>query len=268
MIVEGKKIAEEIREAVRGEVAQLRKPLVLGFVRSGSDMVAQQYVAMKTRTAQKIGIQVIEIPLADDAQTADAVAAVASLVPRVSGIIVQLPLARHIDTTAVLASVPSAKDVDGTNGKTDQQILPPVIASIKEILEREHVSVAGKRAVVVGSGRLVGAPAAAWLKREGADVVVCKRDASDLAAYTKDAEIIVLGAGKANIVTPMMVKRGVVILDAGTTESEGEVRGDADPACADVASVFTPVPGGIGPLSVAMIFKNLLTLAKENASGR
>ncbi len=268
MIIDGKKIAEEIREAVRGEVARLEKPLALGFVRSGSDMVAQQYVAMKTRTAQKIGIEVIEIPLADGAQTGDAVAAVASLVPRVDGIIVQLPLARHIDTPAVLSSVPSEKDVDCTNGKDDHIILPPVIASIKEVLEREHVSAAGKRAVVVGTGRLVGTPAAAWLRSEGADVVVCARDTADLSAHTKDADIIVLGAGKANILTPDMVEQGVVILDAGTTESEGEVRGDSDPACAEIASVFTPVPGGIGPISVAMIFKNLLALAKENASGR
>ena len=266
MIIDGKKIAAEVREQVRQEVALLEAPLVLGFVRSGSDMVAQQYVAMKTRTAQKIGIEVIEIPLADETQTSDAVAAVAGLVPRVHGIIVQLPLARHIDTTAVLASVPSEKDVDCTNGKDDHTILPPVIASIKEVLEREQVKVTGKRAVVVGSGRLVGAPAAAWLRSEGADIVVCGRDTANLTPYTKDAEIIVLGAGKANILTPTMIKQGVVILDAGTTESEGEVRGDADPGCAQLASVFTPVPGGIGPISVAMIFKNLLALAKENAS--
>lgn len=266
--MDGKKIAEEIREQVREEVAHLGKPLVLGFVRSGSDMVAQQYVAMKTRTAQKIGIEVIEIPLADDAQTSDAVAAVTGLVSRVDGIIVQLPLAQPIDTSLVLASVPSEKDVDCTNGKDDHIILPPVTASIREVLERAQVQVMGKRTVVVGAGRLVGAPAAVWLKSEGADVVVCKRDASDLAAHTKDADIIVLGAGKANILTPAMIKEGVVILDAGTTESEGEVRGDADPACAEAASVFTPVPGGIGPISVAMIFKNLLALAKENASGR
>ena len=139
-------------------------------------------------------------------------------------------------------------------------MLAPVTGAIKEILERLHVSLKDKKIVVVGNGRLVGAPTSAWLTSMGAEVAVLTREDAHIEAYTKDADIIVLGAGKANIVLPDMVKEGVIILDAGTSEAEGEVLGDASLLCAPKAAFFTPVPGGIGPIAVAMIFKNLFSL--------
>jgi methylenetetrahydrofolate dehydrogenase (NADP+)/methenyltetrahydrofolate cyclohydrolase len=136
-----------------------------------------------------------------------------------------------------------------------------VAEAISEILVRVNFSAAGKKAVVVGAGRLVGAPAIELLKDIGAHVSVITHTEGSLDEL-KDADIVVLGAGEPGLVKPEMLKEGVVLIDAGTSESAGKLAGDASPECAEVASVFTPVPGGIGPIAVAMIFKNLFTLAK------
>lgn len=137
----------------------------------------------------------------------------------------------------------------------------PVAEALREVLLRAGVEPRGKRAVVVGAGRLVGGPAAELLRELGADVsVVTEHDGSlhDL----KNADIAVLGAGNPGMVTPEMLKEGVVLIDAGTSEQGGKVQGDASPECEQRASVFTPVPGGVGPIAVAMIFKNLFQLAR------
>lgn len=266
MIVDGRVIAKAIREQLRAQL-QKSKPLVLGFVRSGGDLVAKKYVSMKSKTARDIGITVVEIALEDDATTEDAISAVTRLSQEADGVLVQMPLSKKIDSARVIASIPTRKDVDAMNG-SENIVLAPVPAAIREIFERTGVSVAGKRITVVGAGKLVGQPTARWLIKEGAIVSVVTRESGDIKEHVKDADIIILGAGKAGILTPDMVKKGVVIIDAGTTESEGEVRGDAAPECAEVASVFTPVPGGVGPVSVAMIFKNLMTLARSGQSAK
>ncbi len=261
MNIDGRAIAKEIREQLRRDIVASGRKLTLGFVRSGDDLVAEKFVAMKSRTAGEIGIQVIEIPLSTDATTEDAVAAVRDLSGRTDGIIVQMPLAKHIDSAKVVASIPTHKDVDVMNG-SENVILAPVTGAIREIFKRYDILVAGKSAAVVGAGKLVGQPTAHWLEKEGAIVTVSTRESGDIVENTKNADIVILGAGKAGILTPDMIKENAVVIDAGTTESEGEVLGDADPMCAEKASVFTPVPGGVGPIAVAMIFKNLFELAK------
>jgi methylenetetrahydrofolate dehydrogenase (NADP+)/methenyltetrahydrofolate cyclohydrolase len=246
---------------------QMSRPLTLGFVRSGTDLVAKKYVNMKSKTAREIGVNVIEIALEDGATTEDAMHAVAELSQKADGILVQMPLSKRIDAARVIASIPTEKDVDVMNGSKNI-ILAPVPAAIREIFERMGVVVAGKHVAVIGAGKLVGQPTAEWLQKEGAVVSISTRESTHVADTTKNADIIVLGAGKVGILTPDMVKEGVVIIDAGTTEAEGEVRGDADPTCAEKASIFTPVPGGVGPVSVAMIFKNLATLATSGQSAK
>jgi methylenetetrahydrofolate dehydrogenase (NADP+)/methenyltetrahydrofolate cyclohydrolase len=136
-----------------------------------------------------------------------------------------------------------------------------VAGAVAEVLERHHVDVTGKKTVVVGAGKLVGKPVASMLAEMGAEVSVVTSTEGSLEEL-KTADIVVLGAGSPGFVKPDMLKEGVVLIDAGTSESNGKLAGDADPSCAEVASVFTPVPGGIGPLAVAMIFKNLLALTQ------
>jgi methylenetetrahydrofolate dehydrogenase (NADP+)/methenyltetrahydrofolate cyclohydrolase len=170
-----------------------------------------------------------------------------------------------LDVDAVLANVLPDKDVDDINPATaglDKRVNAPVVEAIREIFVRNGITVEGKKACVVGEGRLVGHPAAMWLESEGAKVTVITYDKGSYETL-KDADIIVCGAGVPGIIKPEMIKEGAVLIDAGTSEAEGRISGDADPSCADKCSVFTPVPGGVGPIAVAMIFKNLFTLAKK-----
>ena len=265
MIIDGTTLAKDIKDQLALELALLPRPPILGFVRSGDDLVAKKFVGMKARTAAELGISVVEVLLPEDADTEAAVAAVRDVASKTDGVIVQMPLAPNIDADRILQSVPIEKDVDAMGERSGTVVLTPVVGAIAHILNtyKGESFVKGKKAVVVGQGKLVGAPAAAWLKAQGAEVSVVTRGSGDLTEQLQEADIVVLGAGVPSMVTPDMLKPGVVLLDAGTSEEGGALKGDADPACAEVASLFTPVPGGIGPVAVAMIFKNLRTLASK-----
>ncbi len=258
MIVNGKEIANDIVEALLKERGILPGVIQLGVVMAQGDVATASFVRIKERVAGRLGVEVVREILPEDATTNDAIAAVNKMVQETQGVIVQLPLPDAIDTDTVLRALPSSHDVDAV-GPGRQVVLPPVAEAISEIFTRENISAQNKKAVVVGAGRLVGAPAARLLRDMGAEVTVVTQTEGSLSEL-KDADIVVLGAGKSGMVKPNMLKEGVVLIDAGTSEQSGRVMGDADPACAEVASIFTPVPGGVGPIAVAMIFKNLLSL--------
>lgn len=252
MIVRGKEIAESVYARLP------KRPCTLGIIVGEKNPVIDSFVKIKERAAQRLGVTLVREELQEGTNTPEAVAAVLSLSEKVDGIIVQLPLPNQIDVESVLAAIPGEKDVDGIS--LSPGVRPPVAEAVKEILEHEKCDVRGKAAVVVGSGRLVGKPSARLLEELGASVTVLER--GDSLDALKDADIVVLGAGEQGIVQPEHLKVGVVLIDAGTSEMGGKVKGDADPACADVASILTPVPGGVGPIAVAMIFKNLFDLTK------
>lgn len=260
MIINGTTLAKDIKNQLRSELATWPHPPTLGFVRSGDDLVAKKFVGMKAKTAAELGIPIVEFALPKDADTEAAIAAVREVAVKTDGVIVQMPLGPAIDAVKVLESLPIEKDVDAMGARSGTLVLTPVVGAIAHILDvyKGQSFVQGKKVVVVGQGKLVGAPAAAWFKTQGAEVSILARG-DDLGLLTF-ADIVVLGAGVPGMVTPEMLKPGVVLLDAGTSEAGGTLKGDADPSCADVASLYTPVPGGIGPVAVAMIFKNLLAL--------
>ena len=263
MIIDGKGIAEKIYAELAEERARIARPVMLGILVGTNDSVIESFVRIKLRVAARLGVEIVREEIGDGAVTAEAVAALARLADRVDGIIVQLPLPAQIDIDTLLVAIPPEKDVDGISGAP--RVRPPVAGAVAEILRCERIDVPGKHAVVVGSGRLVGRPCASLLKELGAQVIVVnKGDALD---PLKDADIAILGAGEPAFVKPEMLKKGVILIDAGTSEAGGKVIGDADPACALKASVFTPVPGGVGPIAVAMIFKNLFSLI-EKAGGK
>lgn len=248
MIIDGKKIAEEILHQLETERKSFGA-LSLGVVMEGGDAATESFVKIKTRVATRLGVEVRRYAPQDmDRATSEC-----------TGLIVQLPLP---DADRLLAAIPADKDVDGLS--LHPLVLPPVAAAIGEIFDRTSVSVSGKKAVVVGAGRLVGIPAAALLRDLGAEVSVVTKTHGSLEDL-KGADVIITGVGEPGLIEPSLLKEGVVLIDAGTSEQGGKLAGDATAACAEVASVFTPVPGGVGPIAVAMIFKNLFTLAKKNS---
>jgi 5,10-methylene-tetrahydrofolate dehydrogenase/methenyl tetrahydrofolate cyclohydrolase len=267
MLIDGRAIAREITESLAREVLKLSQKLSLTVFVLSSDAATQQFIRIKKRIGESVGAGVHIVELPETTTTNELVVHVQEAVVTSNGIIVQLPLPEHVDFKKIQDILPASHDVDclGTEARTrfengDMTLLPPVVGACKEILERADIDVADKNAVVVGKGILVGGPMSVWLSHWGCSVASV--DSNDtLQEFTKKADIIILGAGAPHILTPDMITEGVVILDAGTSESGGKVVGDADPACETKAALFTPVPGGIGPLAVMMIFKNLYRLA-------
>lgn len=257
MIVDGRQIAEEIyaRLKERGALFGAR----LGIVCMEPDAVIESFVRIKSRSAQRLGVELVREDVAGPSGTAGIIAAIGRLVPATQGVIVQLPLPSSVDLVGVLAALPGTHDVDGIG--PEARVMPPVARAVREILARTGIEPRGRNAVVVGAGRLVGAPVARMLSESGAEVaVLTKGDALDALS---SADIIVSGAGEPGLIRPGMIREGAVLIDAGTSEQGGRVRGDADPACAEKCAVFTPVPGGVGPVAVAEIFENLEELARR-----
>jgi methylenetetrahydrofolate dehydrogenase (NADP+)/methenyltetrahydrofolate cyclohydrolase len=202
----------------------------------------------------------IRADLPEDATTENAIDAIRALAKETDGVIVQLPLCSGIDVNAALSAIADDKDVDAMSTATGEHLVEaPVARAVVEILSRAGIDAAGKHAIVVGAGRLVGAPSAAILKKAGAKVSIVTLEQGSLEEL-KDADIVICGAGNPGFIKPEHLKDGVALIDAGTSEVGGKVVGDADPACAAKCAVFTPVPGGVGPIAVAMIFKNLFDL--------
>lgn len=265
MIVDGRAIAQDVLK----EAAALGRSLVVRAVVVSPSPATESYLKVKSARAADAGMRLDVVELPDGATTEEVIAAVQA--PGADSVIVQLPLPEALDQEAVLGAIPVGADPDVLSPEAyerfvadaDSALLPPVVDAIKEIFDRHHVDPAGKRALVIGNGRLVGQPAFEWLRRQGADVVVVTR-ASEAALPTllPEMDIVVSGAGSPGLILPGHLKEGVVLVDAGTSESGGQIRGDADPACADKASLFTPVPGGVGPLAVACLFRNAAKLAR------
>ena len=268
MLVDGRSLASETLAHVREE---LSRPLVVRAIVVTPSPATESYLATKAARAEDAGMHLEVMRLPDTATTEDVIQAIGT--PGADSLIVQLPLPAHIDTDAALAAIPLGKDADVLSGRAyarfregeKDALVPPVAAAVALILEIHDVAVDGTHAVVVGQGRLVGEPVTAWLKQRGASVTVLTRESSDRSALA-DADLIVTGAGVAGLIRPRDIKEGCVLIDAGTSESDGSIVGDADPACALKASVFTPVPGGVGPVAVACLFRNAALLARNGES--
>lgn len=269
MIIDGKALAETLQDELRKKIQSLPKQLTLSVVSLTSSTTTRQFVEVKKYVGEKLGV-VVEVVVPEVNTTGELVAYIDDIAKTKDGIIVQLPVPDAFDLDVVLNAVPRTHDVDVLGDqardvftKGISQVLPPVVAAMREILRQNNIEPKNKKVVVVGTGRLVGGPAAVWFRHQGAHVGVVNRETENLDALTKDADIIALGAGSPGLLKPDMVSDGVVVLDAGSGEVSGRVVGDADKRVADKASLFTPTPGGIGPIAVTMIFANLITLYTE-----
>ena len=267
MIVNGKAIAEEILASVSVHVDQIAQRLVVRAIVIQPSAATESYLRIKQKRALEAGMDFELIRMENDATEADILHKIA--LPGASSIIVQLPLPPNMNTARILDSIPLSQDADVLSLQAyerfqqgvDGALLPPVVGAVKEIFERSNTLVKNKKAIVVGRGRLVGEPVALWLRQQGAEVTILTKEDGDLHQLLQ-AEIIISGAGQGSLIKPEHLTPGVVLIDAGTSESGGAIVGDADPTCAEIASVFTPVPGGVGPIAVACLFKNVLGLGK------
>ena len=261
MLVDGKAIAKEIYHDTAATVEKLPVPPIMAIITCSPNFETQKYLDLKKAKARALGIELLVTVLPADSSTEAVVAAVFKASSIASGVVVQLPLPAHIDTTVVLASIPATHDVDAFRyTQTGTGPLPPVVGAIAEIALLHSITWKGKQVVVFGSGRLVGAPATVYAQAMGAQVQVVTEETQDIKALVLTADIIILGVGKPNLLQPEMVKKEVIVFDAGASEDGGLLVGDARTDVAQKAALFTPVPGGIGPITVALLFRNLLEL--------
>lgn len=262
MLVDGRTIAAELYRELKNEVTHLDTRPHFTVFTCAPNFETKKYLDLKKRKAEEVGIAINVIEFLPDASFADMQQSILHSLMQTDGVIVQLPFPAHIDIDALLREIPGSYDMDGMHyDGTSDVILPPVVGAIRELATRHDVMFAAQKVVVVGHGRLVGRPAALWAQKQGAQVSILTKESDDIAEEVQTADILILGAGHAGLITPDMIKEGVVIFDAGASEASGELKGDADPACSEKASLMTPVPGGIGPITIAILLKNVVTLA-------
>ncbi|MGH2784187.1 MAG: bifunctional 5,10-methylenetetrahydrofolate dehydrogenase/5,10-methenyltetrahydrofolate cyclohydrolase [Actinomycetota bacterium] len=276
-ILDGKAIAAEVRADVAQHVSKLAGPPGLAAVLVGDDPASHVYVGQKRKMAAEVGIVSIDADLPASVSQAELIDRVRTLNenPMVHGILVQLPLPEHIDPILVQEAIHPRKDVDGLHPDNQgllslgrPRFIPCTPAGCVEILERSDIDLEGKRVVVIGRSNLVGRPLSMLLSLKApglnATVTTCHTGTRDVGAYTRDAEVIFVAAGRRNTLTADMVSPGVVVIDVGTNRNEeGKLVGDVDFAgVSQVAGAITPVPGGVGPMTVAMLLMNTVRAAE------
>jgi len=285
-IISGSEVAKEIRAELKQEIAELKEKhnLIPGLVTIlvGEDPASQVYVGQKEKTSHNLGIYSERYDLPADTSQEDLLALIVKLNkdPKIHGILVQLPLPKHINETEVLYTIDPKKDVDGFHPVSlgrlligEPDYLPCTPHGIQQLLIRSGVKIEGAEVVVVGRSNIVGKPIANMLlqKKEGANatVTICHTRTKDMAFHTKRADILIVAAGKAKAITADMVKEGVVVIDVGVnqigTTADGKriLSGDVDfENVKEKASLITPVPGGVGPMTITMLMMNTVRAAK------
>ncbi len=276
-VMTGRQPARLLRKSIAAAVAQLATPPSLAIVRGTCDPSAAGYAKQVARGARRVGVPVRDELVADAATTATVVTLVEHLATdeRIQGIILALPLPPSVDAACVVAALPPAKDVDRiTRGALGEVLAgrseraPGVALAVVRLLDYYDIRLAGRRVAVVGRSPSVGKPAALLMLARDATVTLCHSRTRDLAAVTSQADVLVACAGRPGLIGREHVKPGAAVVDVGTTYTDDGVRGDVDAdAVASVASAYSPVPGGVGPLTVYCLLANLLSLARE-AQGR
>ena len=275
-IIDGKQISADTLEAVALEVEQLKSKGVepcLAVIIVGDDPASRVYVNNKKRSCERVGIKSLEFALPGQTTQEELIELIDKLNadPTVNGILCQLPVPKHIDETAVLCRISPEKDVDAFHPQNvghimigDFTLLPCTPAGIMTMLHHENIEISGKNCVVIGRSNIVGKPMAMLLLKENATVTVCHSKTQNLAQITREADILVVAIGRAKFVTADMVKEGAVVIDVGMDRDEnGKLCGDVDfDSVVEKAGRITPVPGGVGPMTIATLMQNTLTAAK------
>src|SRR5690606_36948012 len=280
-IIDGKALSARVRGEVAERVRALKAQAItpgLAVVLVGEDPASQVYVRNKAAACTAAGMHSRVIPLAADTPEGELLDVIEALNadPAIHGILVQLPLPGHIDTGLVIETISAAKDVDGFHVSnagllmTGRPLFRPCTPyGVMKMLESENVSLRGAEAVIVGASSIVGKPMAMLLLAAGATVTLCNSKTRDLGAQTRRADVLVVATGKPGIVTGDMIKPGAVVIDVGINRLEsGTLVGDVDfDSAAAVASAITPVPGGVGPMTIAMLLVNTIEAAERTQRG-
>jgi methylenetetrahydrofolate dehydrogenase (NADP+)/methenyltetrahydrofolate cyclohydrolase len=276
-ILDGKSLAAQVRAEVKAKVAALTQRGTrpgLAVVLAGDDPASKVYVRNKVRACEETGIRSERHEFPADVSENDLLEKVAALNadPAVHGILVQLPLPATVDASRVLEAVAPQKDVDGFHAENmgallagAPRVVPCTPAGVMRLLEHGRVPLAGRRAVVIGRSNIVGKPLALLLLQKDATVTICHSKTPDLDVIAKQADVLVAAIGRAKLVGAAMVKPGACVIDVGVNRlADGSLAGDVDfAAVKDVAGWITPVPGGVGPMTIAMLLENCLRAATK-----
>ncbi|MEK7148935.1 MAG: bifunctional 5,10-methylenetetrahydrofolate dehydrogenase/5,10-methenyltetrahydrofolate cyclohydrolase [Patescibacteria group bacterium] len=275
ILLDGKKLAEELKDKLKKEFQKLRAPATLVFVEVGENPVSRKFIEQKKKLGEELGVSVRVRNFPDGISGSELRKKLAEIVhdDAVSGVVIQLPLPNSLlpQTQDILNAVVPKKDIDVLSARSvgdyrvgKSRIAPPVVGAIQALFEKYGIEYKKSHIVIIGAGQLVGKPIADWLLREQIPHTVLTDKSLDISSSTKNADILISGTGRAGLITGDMIQEGAVIIDAGTSEMEGRLVGDTDfPSVSEKAGFITPVPGGVGPLTVVMIYKNLLELLKN-----
>jgi methylenetetrahydrofolate dehydrogenase (NADP+)/methenyltetrahydrofolate cyclohydrolase len=275
-LIDGKALGGKVREEVAASVAELGH-VGLATVLVGDDPASHIYIDLKQKAAQQAGMEARDLKLPADTSEEELLATIAELNADddVDGLLVQLPLPDHIDETRVIEAISPVKDVDGIHpfnagclylGRPT--LVPGTPLGIMRMLEEYEIPLEGTRAVVVGRSAIVGKPMAHLLLQRNATVTICHSRTQELERHTLDADVLVAAVGRTHLVSADMVKAGATVIDVGMNrdESSRKVLGDVDPGAMERAAYMTPVPGGVGPMTIAMVLQNAVTAARLRAS--
>ena len=276
-IIDGKALAAKVREEVAAAVAEHGR-VGLATVLVGDDPASHIYIDLKQKAATQAGMDARDLKLPADTSEDALLAAIAEVNADdgVDGLLVQLPLPEHIDETRVIESIAPAKDVDGIHPVNAGRLylgrptlVPGTPLGIMRMLDEYEIPLEGARAVVVGRSAIVGKPMAHLLLQRNATVTICHSRTRDLERHTLDADVLVAAVGRLHLISADIVKTGATVIDVGMNRAEGSRRvlGDVDPGAMERAAYMTPVPGGVGPMTIAMVLQNTVTAARLRTSG-
>lgn len=268
-IIDGKAVSAAVKGQVKEETARLKEQGIvpgLAVVIVGDDPASRVYVNNKKKACELVGFHSEEYALGAETTQEELMALVEKLNKddSINGILVQLPLPKHLDDKAVIAAIDPKKDVDAFHAENvgkimigDYKFLPCTPAGVMELLASENIEIEGKSCVVIGRSNIVGKPMALLLLAQNGTVTICHSKTPDLARHTKNADILVVAVGRAKMITADMIKDGAIVVDVGMNRVDGKLCGDVDfEGCSEKAAYITPVPGGVGPMTRAMLMEN------------
>jgi methylenetetrahydrofolate dehydrogenase (NADP+) / methenyltetrahydrofolate cyclohydrolase len=271
-IIDGKALGAKVREEVAASVAELGH-VGLATVLVGDDPASHIYIDLKQKAATQAGMEARDLKLPADTSEEDLLATIAEVNADdgIDGLLVQLPLPDHIDETRVIEAIAPGKDVDGIHPVNAGRLylgrptlVPGTPLGVMRMLDEYEIQLEGAHAVVIGRSAIVGKPMAHLLLQRNATVTICHSRTQDLQRHTLDADVLVAAVGRTHLVSPDMVKAGATVIDVGMNrdESSRKVLGDVDPGALERAAYMTPVPGGVGPMTIAMVLQNTVTAAR------